>query len=171
MKISDMLLPEFDQEMANTRKTLERVPEGKSDWKPHDKSMSLGRLAGHLAELPSLAASALRQDSLDFAPPGKPPMQPFISTSRTALLETFDKNTADARAAIAEASDEYLMKSWSLLRGGKTLLTMPRTAVVRSFMLNHMIHHRAQLGVYLRLNDLPVPSIYGPSADEGQLGG
>ena len=99
MRISEMLLPEFDQEMANTRKTLERVPEGKSDWKPHDKSMSLGRLAGHLAELPSLAASALRQDSLDFAPPGKPPMQPFISTSRTTLLETFDKNTADARAA------------------------------------------------------------------------
>ena len=169
MKISEMLLPEFDQEMTNTRKTLERFPEGKSDWKPHDKSMSLGRLAGHLAEIPSLGAAALRRDSLDFAPPGAPPMQPFVATSRQALLDAFYKNIADVRAALAEATDEHLMKSWSLLRGGKTLLTMPRTAVVRSFMMNHMIHHRAQLGVYLRLNDLPVPSIYGPSADEGQM--
>jgi uncharacterized damage-inducible protein DinB len=164
-----MLLPEFDQEMANTRKTLERFPEGKSDWKPHDKSMTLGRLAGHLAELPSLGALALRQDSLDFAPPGAPPMQAFTATSRAALLETFEKNMTNARTALAEASDAQLMKSWSLLRGGKSLFTMPRTDVVRSFMLNHMIHHRAQMGVYLRLNDIPVPSIYGPSADEGQL--
>ncbi len=169
MKINEMLLPEFDQEMATTRRTLERFPEGKSDWKPHEKSMPLGRLAGHLAELPSLGAVALRQDSIDFAPPGAPPMKPFIATSREALLETFDKNIANARAALAEATDEQMMKPWSLLRGGKTLLTMPRTAVVRSFVMNHMIHHRAQLGVYLRLNDLPVPSVYGPSADEGQL--
>jgi uncharacterized damage-inducible protein DinB len=96
-------------------------------------------------------------------------MKPFIATSREALLETFDKNIANARAALAEATDEQMMKPWSLLRGGKTLLTMPRTAVVRSFVMNHMIHHRAQLGVYLRLNDMPVPSVYGPSADEGQL--
>src|SRR5437016_47897 len=101
-----MLLPEFDQEMTNTRKTLERFPEGKSDWKPHAKSMPLGRLAGHLAELPSLGAKALRTDSLDFAPPGAPPMQPFVATSRQGLLEAFDKNAADARSALSEASDE-----------------------------------------------------------------
>jgi len=169
MKLSEMFLPEFDQEMANTRKTLERVPADKWDWKPHDKSMTLGRLAGHLAEIPGLGIMGITRDSLDFAPPGAPPMQPFVAKSKEELLEKFDNNKAGARTAIAEASDEHLMKSWSLMRGGQTLLTMPRTAVVRSFVLNHMIHHRAQLGVYLRLNNIPVPSIYGPSADEGQM--
>lgn len=170
MKIADMLLPEFDQEMANTRKTLERIPEEKLAWKPHEKSMTLGRLAGHLAEMPGWAVMGLRRDSLDLAPPGQPPAEATVAKSRKDVLDLFDKNMKDARAAIAESSDEHFMKSWSLLMGGKTLMTLPRTAVVRSFVINHMIHHRAQLGVYLRLNNIPVPSIYGPSADEGQMG-
>ena len=171
MKISEMLLPEFDQEMANTRKTLERVPEDKLDWKPHEKSMTLGRLAGHLAELANWATATLNQDKFDFQPPGAPPYQPLIPRSRKEVLDAFDSGAKAARAAIAESSDQHFMANWSLLSGGKTLMTMPRTAVLRSFVLNHIIHHRAQLGVYLRLNNVPVPSIYGPSADEGQLGG
>jgi uncharacterized damage-inducible protein DinB len=166
MPIRDMILPEFDREMATTRKTLERVPEGKSDWKPHDKSMSLGRLAGHLAELPGLGARAIELESLDFRPPGAPPRQPFVMDSRKALLEVFDKNVANTRAGLAAASDEALMKSFTLSSGGKELFKMPKIAVVRSMVVNHVIHHRGQLSVYLRLNNVPVPSIYGPSADE-----
>ncbi len=169
MKISDMLLPEFDQEMASTRKSLERIPEDKFGWKPHEKSMPLGRLAGHLAEMPGWAVMSIEKDSLDIAPPGVPPPQATVAKSRQEVLDLFDKNKNEARAAIAKASDDHLMKNWSLLRGGQTIMTMPRTAVLRGFVMNHMIHHRAQLGVYLRLNNIPVPSIYGPSADEGQM--
>jgi len=166
MPIRDAILPEFDMEMAATRKTLERVPEDKPDWKPHEKSMKLGRLAGHLAEIPTWAVMTLTQDSVDLAPPGAPPQTPRVMTTRRELLESFDKNVADARAAIAAASDEKFMQPWSLLKGGQTLMTVPRVVVVRNFVLNHNIHHRAQMGVYLRLNNLPVPSVYGPSADE-----
>ncbi|HUO35481.1 MAG TPA: DinB family protein [Candidatus Acidoferrum sp.] len=166
MAIRETILPEFDYEMSATRKTLERVPEGKPDWQPHAKSMKLGRLAGHLAELPTWAVMGLQQDSIDIAPLGAPPRPVNAMTTRKKLLEDFDKNVADARAAIAAASDEQFMKPWSLLKGGQTLMTLPRIAVLRSFVLNHSIHHRAQLGVYLRLNDVAVPSIYGPSADE-----
>jgi uncharacterized damage-inducible protein DinB len=169
MKLSDLFLPEFDQEMTTARKTLERIPEDKLSWKPHEKSMPLGRLAGHVAELAGWAVPTLTQDSLDFAPPGGQPMQPTIATSRKQVLEIFDKNREESRRAIAGVSDEDLMKNWSLLRGGQTLMTMPRIAVLRSFCINHIIHHRAQLGVYLRLNDIPVPSVYGPSADEGSM--
>jgi uncharacterized damage-inducible protein DinB len=171
MKLTEMLLPEFDTEMANTRKTLERIPEDKFDWKPHEKSMALGILAGHLAELVGWCAVAVKQDVFDFQPPGGPPYQPFVPKSRKEVLDTFDKGAREARAAIAECSDEHWMKNWSLLSGGQTLLTRPRIHVIRDFVLSHGIHHRAQLGVYLRLNNIPVPSIYGPSADEGQLGG
>jgi len=169
MKLNERLLLEFDQEMVNTRKTLERIPEDKFDWKPHEKSMPLGRLSGHLAEMLGWTAETIRKDSLDLAPPGQPPMQPTVAKSRKQVLELFDKNRADARAALENASDDHLLKSWSLLKGGETLMTMPRMTVIRSFVINHMIHHRAQLGVYLRLNNIPVPSIYGPSADEGQM--
>jgi uncharacterized damage-inducible protein DinB len=170
MKLSEMLLPEFDHEMANTRKTLERVPDGKFDWKPHEKSMPLGRLAAHLAEIPGWAIETINRDSLDLAPPGAPPMQHSLPKTRQELLDAFDKKKTEARAALAGASDEHLMKTWSLLMGGNPIMTMPRTAVLRGFVMNHMIHHRAQMGVYLRLNNIPVPSIYGPSADEGQMG-
>jgi uncharacterized damage-inducible protein DinB len=166
MPIRDSILPEFDYEMSATRKTLERVPEGKPDWKPHEKSMKMSRLAGHLAELPTWAVHSLNQDSVDIAPAGGAPPTPRVMSSRKKLLEDFDKNVAEARAAIAAASDEKFMQPWSLLKGGQTLMTMPRIVVLRNFVLNHNVHHRAQLGVYLRLNNVPVPSIYGPSADE-----
>jgi uncharacterized damage-inducible protein DinB len=169
MKLSDMFLTEFDREMETARKTLERIPEEKLSWKPHEKSMQLDRLAGHIAELAGWAIPTIEQDSLDFMPPGQPPFQPTIATSRKQVLEIFDKNRDGSRRSIAGASDEHLMQNWSLLRGGQTLFSMPRFAVLRSFFLNHIIHHRAQLGVYLRLNNIPVPSVYGPSADEGTM--
>jgi uncharacterized damage-inducible protein DinB len=161
------MLPEFDMEMANTRKTLERVPEDKLGWKPHEKSGTMGWLAGHLANIPSWASYTINQDSLDLAPGGVTPAPLPPAKSRKELLDTFDKNVAEARAAIARSKDDHLFKRWSLLRNGATLLEMPRVAVLRSFVMNHIIHHRAQIGVYLRLNNVPLPAIYGPSADEG----
>jgi uncharacterized damage-inducible protein DinB len=169
MALSEALLPEFDQEMGNTRRTLERVPEDKLGWKPHEKSATMGWLATHLAVLPSWAGIAIEKDSIDIAPPGEPPPQAPLARSRAEVLEMFDKNLAAARGAIAGAADEHLLKPWSLLSGGRTVLTLPRIAVLRSFVMNHSIHHRAQLGVYLRLNNVPVPAIYGPSADEGGM--
>jgi uncharacterized damage-inducible protein DinB len=169
MPIRDALLAEFDHEMISARATLERVPEGKDDWAPHPKSMKMGRLAGHLAELSGWAASIIGQDSLDFRPAGAPPMAPTLMTSHAQILEVFDKKVAEARKQLAGASDETLLKNWTLLSGGQTIMTMPRVAFLRSFVMNHIVHHRAQLGVYLRMNDVPVPSVYGPSADEGKL--
>ena len=169
MAIKDMLLPEFDQEMAGTRKTLERVPEGKPDFRPHEKSMTLARLAGHVAEVPLWAVMTLTRDTLDLAPAGQPQMQAGVMTTRAALLADFDARVAEARKALENTSDADFMKPWSLLKGGHTLMTMPRIVVMRSFVMNHLIHHRAQLGVYLRMNNVPLPSIYGPSADEGAM--
>jgi uncharacterized damage-inducible protein DinB len=171
MAIRDALLAEFDHEMISTRQTLERVPEGKPDWAPHEKSMKMGRLAGHLAELSGWAATIINQDELDFRPVGAPPMQPMVMTSRQQLLDTFDKKVSEARAALssANASDEHLMKNWKLLGGGQTIMVMPRVVFLRGFVMNHIVHHRAQLGVYLRMNNVAVPSVYGPSADEGKM--
>lgn len=165
MGLSQSLLPEFDQEMANTRKTLERVPDEKFAWKPHEKSMPMGNLAGHLANLPSWGTLTISSDSFDLAPGGRPVKTPELSSTKD-VLEKFDENVAATRSAIVGASDPDLFKSWTLMSNGNTILTMPKVAVLRSFVMSHMIHHRAQLGVYLRLNDIPVPSIYGPSADE-----
>jgi uncharacterized damage-inducible protein DinB len=170
MSISHSLLPEFDQEMANTRKTLERLPEGKWDYKPHEKSMAMGRLAMHLAEMPGWIVPTIRQDSLDIQPPGAPKWVGKMASSTAEVLAEFDKNVNAAREAMAGCSDADWVKPWSLLVTGKVMFTLPKIGVVRSMILNHAIHHRAQLGVYLRLNDLPVPSVYGPSADEGQSG-
>ncbi len=166
MKISDALLPEFDVEMANTRKTLERIPEGRLDFKPHEKSMPLGRLAGHIVELAGWANTTITTDSLNVT---MDKYQPIIATSQKQILELFDKNVKDARAAIAGASDEHLMQPWTLAFNGQTIFTLPRAAVLRSSCFNHLIHHRAQLGVYLRMNNVPVPALYGPSADEGAM--
>jgi uncharacterized damage-inducible protein DinB len=169
MGLSQGLLPEFDNEMANTRKTFERVPEDRFNWKPHEKSMALGRLATHLAELPGWTIQTIQMESLDIAPPGAPPFTPAKAGSRTEILELFDKNVVAARSLIAGASDALLLKPWSLLFGGKTVFTLPRISVLRTSVMNHSIHHRAQLGVYLRLNNVPVPALYGPSADEGGM--
>ena len=166
MSIAQSLLPEFDQEMATTRKILACVPEGKNDWKPHPKSMTLGRLAGHVAELPGWGTMTMQQTELDIAPVGGPPFAPGIFSTKEKTLQGFDQQVAAARAALAKAADGDFMVPWTLKAGGQTIMTLPRIAVIRGFVMNHLIHHRAQLGVYLRLNDIPLPGSYGPSADE-----
>lgn len=166
MAFKDALLPEFDHEMANTRKTLERVPDDKHQWRPHPKSGTMGWLANHIATMVGWTADAIEKDSFDVSPPAGPPPAMPKTENRQQLLEVFDSSVSRARAAIAGASDAHLLQSWSLLSAGKPIFTMPRISVLRSFVMNHVIHHRAQLGVYLRMNDIPVPSIYGPSADE-----
>jgi uncharacterized damage-inducible protein DinB len=168
MALSQALLPEFDHEMANTRKTLERVPEDKFEWRPHEKSMTLGGLTTHLSNLPSWVAHGVNLDELDVAPEGNPLRVEQVRT-RAEALANFDRNVAAARAAIEGASDEHLLKHWTLLSNGRVVMTVPRVAMLRGFVMNHMIHHRGQMSVYLRLNDVPVPSLYGPSADEGSL--
>ncbi len=162
MSIGEMMLPEFDQEMANTRKMLELVPEDKLDYKPHEKSMKLGRLAGHVAEMVAWGATTLNTERLDLTPD----MKPVDPKSRKELLELFDKGVSDARAAIAGAKDEDLAVMWTLTYAGQTIFSIPRGAVLRGMMMNHIIHHRAQLGVYLRLVEVEIPGMYGPSADE-----
>jgi uncharacterized damage-inducible protein DinB len=169
MTLSEGLLPEFDQEMANTRKALERVPDGKLGWKPHEKSGTMGWLATHIAMIPHWTDVIVRQLEFDMAPPGSPPYVPPLAGSVKEMLELFDKHVPAARAAIAGASDEELLKPWSLLAGGQPILTLPRIAALRGVIMNHLIHHRGQLTVYLRLNDVPVPALYGPSADENSI--
>jgi uncharacterized damage-inducible protein DinB len=165
MSIAQSFLPEFDHEMANTRRTLERVPEDKLEYKPDPKSMSLGVLANHIAQMPGYAAVTMSTESFDVAPGGQPVKQP-VATSRAQLLAEFDKNVAAGRAAIAACPDDKMMQPWSLLAGGNPMFTMPRAGVIRAMVMNHVIHHRAQLTVYYRLNGIPVPALYGPSADE-----
>jgi uncharacterized damage-inducible protein DinB len=165
MALNQALLPEFDNEMANTRKTLERAPDEKWDWKPHSKSGSLGWLANHVAMMPGWAASMFQTDSFDVAPSGKQVQMPN-GKNRKELLAIFDEGAKQARAGLAASTDEQLMKPWSLLQNGQPIFTMPRVAVFRGMIMNHLIHHRAQLCVYYRLNDVAVPGLYGPSADE-----
>ena len=167
--ITQSLLPEFDMEIANTRKTLERVPEGKPDFRPHPKSMTLARLAGHVAEIPQWAAMTIAQNEIDMNPPGGAQQTAYVMTRRADLLSKFDEYVKQARALLTTATDESWMQTWTLKNGGKTVMAMPRIAVMRGFVMSHMVHHRAQLGVYLRMNDVPLPAIYGPSADEGSM--
>jgi uncharacterized damage-inducible protein DinB len=162
MPFSETLLPEFDEEIKNTRRLLECVPDGKFDYQPHTKSMTLGRLATHVAEIPSWTAFTLDQEVLDLPADFKP----TIATSRAELLGILDKGAAEARTKIAAASDEDWGKIWTFKFAGKTIMSMRRSAVMRSTIMNHLIHHRAQLGVYLRLNEVAIPGMYGPSADE-----
>ena len=170
MGVSAELLPEFDLEMAAARRTLERIPEDKLAWKPHEKSMTLGRLAGHIAELPGMGVSVMRDDALDFAnrPAGELARKPTVAESQKHVLELFDKNVAAVRAGIAAASDEHWAKNWKLSMGQTTFYKGSRMGAMRRMVMNHIIHHRAQLGVYLRLTGVAVPSVYGPSADEGK---
>lgn len=164
MTYAASILPEFDQEMASTRKVLERVPEDKLDWRAHPKSNTIGWNANHLAEIPGWVEGMLTAPSWDFAPVGGEPYQAPKLTSLRELLNLFDRNVAAARRAIAAVTDEEMGKMWSLLQAGKPIFTLPRAALIRRFVLNHLIHHRAHLCVYLRLNDIPVPGMYDPSS-------
>jgi uncharacterized damage-inducible protein DinB len=163
MAIRDALLPELDQEMATTRSLLERVPEEHGAWKPHPKSFSLGDLALHISQLPFWGITTIRDTEWNAQAPGNAATPAFESTAQ--VLERFDKNVAAMRAALAEASDEDLMVPWSLKNGDVTVFTLPRVVTLRGFVFSHLIHHRGQLSVYLRLKDVPLPSIYGPTAD------
>jgi|SRR5215210_2392565 len=166
MAIKDAILPEYDHELATTRRLLERIPEQHADWKPHVKSMSLGQLGAHIANLPFWGILTMKQTELDLNPPGGPGFRSPTFESTQGTVARFDENAKQAREAIAAGSDEDMKTSWTLKNGGQTVLTLPRAAVLRSFVINHMIHHRGQLSVYLRLHDVPIPSIYGPTADE-----
>jgi uncharacterized damage-inducible protein DinB len=164
MSISEGLLPEFDHEIAQTRKLLERIPADRFDYRPHEKSWELGELASHVANLLTWARTTIEEDVFDMDPKSMP--APPVATDAAGLVALLDENASAARAAIEGAGDATLMKEWSLRVEGQTLFTMPRIAVLRSFVMNHLIHHRGQLTVYLRQCDVPLPSIYGPTADE-----
>lgn len=165
MSYSAEILPEFDQEMASARKVLERIPDHKFAWRAHPKSNTLGWNANHLAEIPGWVEGTLTGTEWDFSPPGEPSYQTPSLTTTNEVLAFFDANVAQARAAIERVQDSEIDVPWTLLYQGEKVFTMPRKAVVRSFVISHMIHHRAIMTVYLRLNDIPVPGMYGPSGD------
>nr|BAL53262.1 hypothetical conserved protein [uncultured Planctomycetota bacterium] len=160
------LVQEFDQEMANTRNVLARIPEDKLDWKAHTKSNTLRWVGSHLANIPQWVDLAFHTESLDVAPVGGEPHRNPEAESVAAMLRVFDRNVETARGILRSVKADEFWKPWSLLRGGTVLVTMPRWQVVRTFVINHTIHHRAHLCVYLRLLDVPVPGLYGPSADD-----
>ena len=163
MPLKDGILPEFDHEMGTTRRLLERVPEADFAWRPHEKSFPLGHLAGHIANIPHWVEITFDESSFDAgaAPRSTPP------ASVADLLKTFDANVKKARAKIDEQTDPAFFARWTLMNNGAEVFTLPKIAVLRSFVMNHLIHHRGQLTVYLRLRNVPLPSIYGPTADEG----
>jgi uncharacterized damage-inducible protein DinB len=165
MTIADVLLLDFDNEISNTRRTLERIPEDKPDWVPHAKSMPLGRLAMHCATIPNFGYYLIEDDGMDLAAPKRPHV-PLDFVSRDACLQHLDDSAAKCRASLAAASDEHMAANWLFTWGERTIFNGPRALAFRSMFFDHMIHHVAQLGVYLRLNDIPVPGLYGPSADE-----
>ncbi len=169
MAISAAMLPEFDQEMATTRKVLERVSDSIFSYKPHAKSFTSVQLASHIVDMLGWLTGTMMSDSFDMNPPGGTPWTPWIAASNAELMAKYDEAAKAAREALAVADDAAMMKTWSLLNAGNTVFAMPRVACVRGMILNHIIHHRGQLSVYLRMNDIPVPSLYGPSADEGRM--
>jgi uncharacterized damage-inducible protein DinB len=165
MPIKDALLPEFDHEMGTTRRLLERTPGDRFGWKPHEKSMSLGALAGHLANLPHWADAILQHTVFDIAAAGED-TRPRTPESVAWLLSDFDTKTRAARSALANTGDAELLAPWTFKRGEHEIFTLPRIAAIRSFVMNHSIHHRGQFSVYLRMNGVALPSMYGPTADE-----
>jgi uncharacterized damage-inducible protein DinB len=167
MGANESLLQEFDEEMAKTRSLLERVPEDRMGWKPHPKSSSLGRLASHLTDIPRLGARILGEESFDVALPRDATSAPSASATRAELLERFDTRVGALRDQLAGADPAALATPWSLRQGDRIIFSRPRSAAFRTMLLSHMIHHRGQLTVYLRLNDVPLPPLYGPTADEG----
>jgi len=165
MPIAQTLLPEFDHEMANTRKMLEVVPAADAEWRPHPRSYTLGQLAAHIATLPLWGRLTLERPELDLGSPANASIARVRFTTVPELLEQFDRNVREARAALAATSDAAMGAPWTLRNGATTVFSMPRAAVMRGFVLSHLIHHRGQLSVYLRLRDVPLPALYGPSAD------
>ena len=165
MAFVDALLPEFDHEMATTRRLLERVPESALGWKPHDKSMTLAQLSGHIANIPLWCTWVLDVSSFDIAE-APDEVRPKLPGSREALLKDFDGKVSGARANLVKRTDAELLVPWTLKNAGHVLFTLPRISAIRTFVMNHSIHHRGQLTVYLRLKDVPLPPIYGPTADE-----
>ena len=165
-RLATAFLNELQNEAKVTRQCLERVPAEKFDWKPHEKSMTMGRLAVHCAEMFSWTDVTIKQDVLDFAAYDHKPFEPKTTDE---LLAFFDAQIETAKTTLAGTSDETFMNDWTMRNGEQVYMTMPKVAVMRSFVMNHIIHHRGQLSVYLRLNDISVPSIYGPSADEGSM--
>lgn len=165
MSIAQSLLPEFDHEMASTRKYLEITPDKAAEWKPHTKSMALGALAMHLVEVPEWAIVTLTQPEFDVMPPGGPPYQPTPFTTVASLVKKFDEVTAKVRPAIERTADADFMQPWTFKAGGAVIFTMPRIAVYRSFIMNHLVHHRGQFSVFLRLQNVPLVEAYGPTAD------
>ena len=168
MKMTEWYLNQLDGEATRTRRTLERVPQGKDDWKPHEKSMPLGRLAMLVAQMPSWFTLIVDRDELDINPAGGSNIPQQNLRTPQELMQAMDKGVADARAALSGTSDEHLMKPWKLLAGGKVVNESPRYIVLRDTLM-HLAHHRGQLTVYLRLTGAPVPAIYGPSADDQQF--
>lgn len=168
MSIAEGLLLELEQECATARKFLERYPKGRDGWKPHDKSYTLQQLASHVAEVLSWTAPTLLQQEIDINPPGGEPFTPFLARDREAMLEAFDANVKASLEALPQVPDSAWGETWALKSGGETLMAMPRMAVYRGFIVSHLVHHRAQLGVYYRMLDIPVPGSYGPTADEPQ---
>jgi uncharacterized damage-inducible protein DinB len=165
MSIAEALLPEFDREMQVTRRLLERVPDGQFGWQPHEKSMLLGRLVAHLADMPHWIVETINRDSTEMLT-GNPPAGQQPPETRDQVLALFDRNVKDGRAALLGRTDGELMAPWTLKAQGKVVFTMPKATALRSFVMNHLIHHLGQLSVYLRLQNVPIPSMYGPSGDE-----
>ena len=166
MSIADLLLPELDQEFAVTRRVIERIPDDNPDWKPHPKSFSVAHLTQLVARMPGWVPMMLDRTELDIAPKDGPTIAGYSNEKTPTLLAEFDRNAAAARAAIARAGDADFEVPWTLLKGGEKVTTGPRFQMLRYMVLNHIVHHRAQLSVYLRLLDVPVPQMYGPTADE-----
>ena len=166
MSLNEDFIAELQQEAVSTRKCLERIPQEKFDWKPHEKSFTMSKLAAHVAETISWVKEVIETPELDFAAHEHTPFEP---TTTLELVEYFDKNLAAATDALQNASDETLAENWKLRNGEEVYFDMPRAQVLRGMAFNHLINHRGQLSVYLRLNDIPVPALYGPSADEGTM--
>lgn len=169
MKIIELLLAELDREAVGIRKTLERLPEGKNDWKPHPRSMALGPLATIVATIPAWLEMVVNMDELDINPPGGPKFKPQDWKTRRELLDQFEASLRKGREVLQHTTDDRLLNTnWRMLSGGKLMSDQPRYVAIRDGVLNHMAHHRGQLTVYLRMNEEKVPAIYGPSADEGK---
>jgi len=166
MPLNQILLPELDQETGLTRKIIEKLPADKWAWKPHEKSYSLGDLTSHIVNIANWGLITMQTETFDIAPPGEEPPASTPANTPDEALAFLDQAAGELKEAIAAASDTDLMQTWTMLQAGNELFSMPRLVVLRSFVFNHSIHHRAQLSLYLRLLDLPMPNIYGPTADE-----